>query len=71
MYDKILSSELVKDTSNKPGEIIHIGKKGFVVATPEKGLLVKKVHLESSKPMDAFQFANGHKLEVGITLGDK
>ncbi len=48
------------------GQVIDILKDGFVVATGRGGVKVSRVHLESSKPMDAKSFVVGHKLGVGF-----
>ena len=65
---KILESEVVASFSKDaiPGEILAISKQGFIVNTSQQALLVKKVHPESSKPMDAKSFVVGHKLDVGF-----
>ena len=65
---KILDADVVwRDlTSRQPGEVIEVNKEGFIVATRRQGLLVKEVHLEASRPMSAYQFVVGHKLEVGF-----
>ena len=65
---KILAADVVwRDlTSRQPGEVIEVSKEGFIVATRRQGLLVKEVHLEASRPMSAYQFVVGHKLEVGF-----
>lgn len=52
--------------SYSPGEVTTVDKKGFVVAAIDKGLLVKRVHLEASKPMSAYQFVVGHQLKPGF-----
>jgi methionyl-tRNA formyltransferase len=65
---KILETEVVgRDfPSVAPGEVAEINKEGFVVCAGENGLRVKRVHLESSRPMAAHDFAVGHKLGVGF-----
>ncbi|MDD3374996.1 MAG: methionyl-tRNA formyltransferase [Candidatus Omnitrophica bacterium] len=65
---KILETEVV-DQNSVPGKIINVSKQGFVVGASDKALLVKRVHLESSKQMDAASFVAGHKIEVGTILG--
>jgi len=66
---KILSSEVVGEGARQePGTLIELTKNGFVIATSDKGLLVKKVHLQASKPMDASSFVNGHRLQVGFNF---
>ncbi len=65
---KILQTEIVSiDASSKqPGEVLEINPQGFVVAASYGGLLVRQVHLESAKAMDARSFAIGHKLQTGV-----
>lgn len=65
---KILSTEIMDQafTDKKAGQIVGITKHGFVVATGQQNLLIKEVHLESSKPMDAYSFAMGQRLEEGF-----
>lgn len=67
---KILETEIVSAAANskQPGEVLEINPQGFVVATAEGGLLVRQVHLESGKAMDAKSFVLGHKLQAGARL---
>jgi len=64
---KILEAEVAHDDceGQEPGTILNLSKKGIVVVTKQGSLLVKKVHYENSKPMDAHSFVNGHGVEVG------
>ena len=62
---KILQTEVVA-VQGEPGEILEINSQGFVVATADGGLLVRQVHLESAKAMDAKSFVFGHKLQAGV-----
>lgn len=65
---KILLSEVVKGYLGKdPSAVTSIEKNGFTVAAGQNGLLVKVVHLESSKEMDAYSFVQGR----GLNIGDK
>ncbi len=68
---KILETSVFEQSSDsyQPGQIIEIKKDGFVVAAEQGALLVKKIHRESSKPMDAASFLAGHQLKVGDQLG--
>ncbi len=71
---KILKSEVLgekKEETKKPGTVIDVSGKGIVVATGKGSLLLKRVHLESSKPMDSVHFIAGHKLSVGQELNGK
>ncbi len=65
---KILEASVVRDdfSSFVPGEVVQIDREGFVVATGENGLLVRQVHLEASKKMDAYRFTVGHKIGPGF-----
>ena len=64
---KILRTDVVgSDACGSPGEVIEMTKEGFVVATGKGNVLVKEVHLESSKAMKAQSFIAGHALEKGF-----
>ncbi len=65
---KILESEVIMQdiSSFAPGTVAAISDRGITVVAGQKTLLVKDVHLESSKPMDALSFVRGHRLEVGF-----
>ena len=67
---KILETEVIEEdfSKNEPGEVSEISKEGIVVSTGNNGLLMKKVHLQDSKPMDAHSFVIGHEVEVGYTF---
>ena len=68
---KILNSEVQDQKSGvaSPGEVVGISKEGISVATLDGLLLLKEVHLQDSKPMDAVSFVAGHKLETGFLFG--
>ncbi len=65
---KILETAVVPGhfTDHLPGEVIDVNKQGFIVATGQDALFIKRVHLEASRPMEAHCFIAGHKLEVGF-----
>jgi methionyl-tRNA formyltransferase len=65
---KILQTKVIEleHLDGVPGEVLAILKDGFVVRCGRGALLVKKVHLESSRLMDAKSFVVGHKIEVGF-----
>jgi methionyl-tRNA formyltransferase len=65
---KVLESSVVPGDFSRfePGKVVQIGREGFVVATGENGLLVRQVHLEASKKMDAYRFTVGHKIQKGF-----
>jgi len=63
---KILSTEVIEEETSAPaGQIIAIHKKGIVTATGRFKLLIKRVHPESGKPMDAQSFGAGSRLGPG------
>jgi len=64
---KILEAQVVpQDFSQcEPGVVSEVSKEGIIVAAKKNGLLIKKVHLQDSKPMDAHSFVIGHQLQVG------
>ena len=67
---KILQADVVdSDVHHPSGHVMECHSKGFVVSTGKKSLLIKDVHLESSRPMDAVSFIRGHRLKVGEKLG--
>ncbi len=52
-----------------PGTVVEIVKNiGFIIATGKGHLLVKEVQLASGKRMNAYEFAIGHKLRIGVVL---
>lgn len=67
---KILETAVVQGdfSSCRPGEVVRVDKEGFVVACGEGGLCVRKVHLQASRPMEAYRFVIGHKLEIGFVF---
>jgi methionyl-tRNA formyltransferase len=64
---KILEVKVIDgDPSNEePGTVLEVSKNGIVISTGNGGLLIEKVHLQDSKPMDAHSFVIGHAIEVG------
>ncbi|MCD4780632.1 MAG: methionyl-tRNA formyltransferase [Candidatus Omnitrophica bacterium] len=63
---KILETELVETHYDAaPGTIVAAGKQGILTATVDNALLIKQVHLENARPMDALAFIVGHKVDVG------
>jgi len=59
----------VHQSSLNAGSIVEIRKEGFVVSCADKGLLVKKVHLEASKVNSAYDFVQGYHLKLGDFCG--
>jgi methionyl-tRNA formyltransferase len=64
---KILDAQVLSQ-SGPPGVILDITKEGFMIACSKGSLLVKKVHLEASKPSSAYDFVQGHHLTIGEQL---
>ncbi len=54
--------------SYQPGEVIQIVKSGFIVVTGDQALLIKKVHLEASRLMEANHFVLGHSIKRGFSF---
>ncbi len=66
---KILNADVVDgDFSPDVGKVSKLDVQGFMVTTGRKALLVKEVHFEASRPMDAASFIRGHRLEIGERL---
>lgn len=65
---KILEAKVVRQdlSQHEPGVITEVSKEGIVVAAGKNGLLIKKVHLQDSNPMDVSAFLRGHEVEVGF-----
>ncbi len=67
---KIFDSELVVgDMPGLPGQVIDITKQGFVVATLNGAILVKRVQVEGSPKIAGAEFAEQTDLKVGDKLG--
>lgn len=64
---KILNAQIGQE-KGKPGRVIKVDKAGILVGTKDKSLLVGTVQLEGSKIMSAYEFAKGHKIEIGEIL---
>lgn len=62
------SHPLVEAARGRPGEIVHIGKLGWTVATKDHNILITDVQLEGKKRMSASDLANGLRLSVGAVL---
>lgn len=64
---KILESEVIESNDDvSPGKVIAISKQGVAVSTAHNILLMKKVHLQASRAMDAQSFVLGHKIHEGF-----
>lgn len=73
---KIWSSERVGNYSANifqgnwdQGEIIDINDSGMIVMTGDGVILIKEIQAESGKRMTPRQYACGHALKAGMTLG--
>jgi methionyl-tRNA formyltransferase len=64
---KILEASVVS-SQGQPGTVLEVGKQGLVVACGQDALLIKRVHLEASKPASAYDFILGHRLIPGEKL---
>lgn len=67
----ILESSLYDGTIEKaePGSVVALDKKqGLVIAAGEGALAVKRLQLQSKKPMDYKSFVNGNREFVGSKL---
>lgn len=72
MMLKVLETEVVEcchQQKNPLGAVVDITSKGLMVQTAKDILLIKKVHLASSKPMDARSFAVGRKIKKNDVIG--
>ncbi len=68
---KILETKVVdiKKSTSACGTVVGITQEGFHVETGKGQLLIKKVHPESSKVMEARSFMVGYKIQEGLLLG--
>jgi methionyl-tRNA formyltransferase len=64
---KILASEPQEDEASGglAGKVVKISKDGIIVETGKGLLKIKELQLESAKPLPAWQFIAGHKIEAG------
>ena len=67
---KVYVSEALEQSTDAPvGQVVHMGQQGWTVSTGGVDLLLKEVQFEGKKRMNAFDLANGLRLEVGCQLG--
>ncbi len=64
---KVLETGVFDETLLRglPGEIIHTLPEGFVVACGQGQILIKRLQLDSAKPMNAHSFGVGHEVKAG------
>ncbi len=68
---KIFDSELLADgIGGSPGAIVNITKQGFVVATINRAILVKRVQVEGSAKVASPEFTEQVNLKVGDRFGE-
>lgn len=66
---KVFDSELLAGRSGRPGEIVEISEKGFVVSAKGGSVLVKRVQAEDLPKISAKELVEEVGLKVGDTLG--
>lgn len=64
---KVVSSEC---KGNSCGEVVSVGKNGIEINTKSGTILITKVKPESKGIMNAFDFANGAKIQPKMKLGE-
>lgn len=67
---KIWQAKIGVDHGGKPGMILEINKAGILVATGSGSLWLDKLQRPGTRVMDAFDLANGLRLQAGYCLGD-
>jgi methionyl-tRNA formyltransferase len=69
---KVLEAQAINTgiTHGEPGTVLEIGRQGITVAASRGMVLLKRVHYQDSKPMDAHDFIIGHHLPVGYRFLD-
>jgi len=66
---KIYTASVLEQKSQaSPGTLTHIAASGWTVATGSTDMLIKEVQLEGKKRMNAFDLANGLRLQPGKVL---
>lgn len=59
-----------KEEDAKPGQIIEVAKKYFVIACGKDALKILRITPEGKKEMDTVAFLNGNHIEKGIICGE-
>jgi methionyl-tRNA formyltransferase len=68
---EVLECRIPNIKHRTPGEIVDILKdKGFLVITGEGYLLIKEIQPENKRRMSSGDYLHGHRVEVGMRLGD-
>lgn len=62
---KIWKTEIEKDLSGRPGEILAADKEGVAVACGEQALRILALQPEGGRRLTAGEFLTGHRLNVG------
>jgi len=57
-----------KDSKNKAGELLHVGKESIIVACESGSIEIFKVQPQSKKEMDVLSYINGKRLSIADTL---
>ncbi|MCM8763210.1 MAG: methionyl-tRNA formyltransferase [Candidatus Omnitrophica bacterium] len=63
IWEAVVNHQMVSEA--EPGTIINLSKEGILVKTGQQNLLIIKLQLESGKAMSAYDFLQGHKLNIG------
>ena len=66
---KIHSALPVRRCLGAPGEVVHTGGRGVLVAAGVGGLLLREVQMEGKRRLSAAEFVRGFSLSVGTHLG--
>lgn len=69
---KIHAAEALSERSGKSaGTVVHLGKKGWTVATGTDDILILEVQLEGKNRVAAAAAANGLRITAGVHLGSE
>ena len=66
---KILKTEIIKKDNGTAGEILEISKNGIIVKCEKDALNIITVKPEGKSEMQAFDWANGARIQKGELLG--
>jgi methionyl-tRNA formyltransferase len=62
---KVLEARVENTNPSSPGTVVHIGKEGVSVGTPDENLLLVRVQPENKGAMNASDWARGARVAVG------